>query len=63
MVNGNVLIGHNVLYLSMTPGQKCWDLAVNTRIKLRKILGIWAGMSAFLQRAGQLFWTLQIGVY
>lgn len=52
MVNGNVLTGHNLLHLSLTPGQMCWHLGVNRRIKLIKKFGIWAGFSAFLQRAG-----------
>jgi len=52
MVNRNILIGHSVTHLSLTPGQIFWSLGVNIRIKLRKKLDVWACVPAFSQRAG-----------
>lgn len=34
MVNGNVLTGHSLLHLTLTPGQILWGLVVNLRKKI-----------------------------
>lgn len=46
MVNGNVLKGHSLLQLRLTPDQIFWGLGFNIRIKLRKKLSAWACLSS-----------------
>lgn len=51
IVNGHILTGHNLLHLSLTPGQIFWGLGVHIGIKLRKII-VCPRLPAFSLRAG-----------